>query len=126
MLKRMLVVLALCASVVSAPAMAQGRFLDFAKATAGVMVAGVAVCTVTNALHLSGLAVCTPAQRAIARPIQPAQAHLLTPQVRERLIVVERETTVRVAGARHLSDGKCVQSNGRVGVDRNGMCFVSD
>lgn len=35
-------------------------------------------------------------------------------------------TVVHVDGARHLPGGGCVQSNGRVGVVQNGMCFVPD
>ncbi len=94
-MKRALAVLALVmASVVSsAPAMAQGRLLDFGKATAGVIVFGALACTATRALLSSGLPLCTQTQRQQGVPFDGLRhGHLLTPQVRERLIVIERTT----------------------------------
>ena len=133
-MKRTIAVLAiLIASVVSsAPAVAQGKFLDFGKATAGIVVFGAVACTATRALLSSGLPFCTSAQYQQGVPFAERHMHLLTPQVQERFVIIERERVVvasrtrHITGARHNTDGTCTQSNGRKGEVRGNECFVPD
>lgn len=65
MVRKLLTVTALAWAVMVVSghdATAQGRFLDAAKATAGVIVAGSVACALTSAFIRPGFALCTPFQ----------------------------------------------------------------
>lgn len=64
--------------------------------------------------------------RATAPQQYPAAGQYARPGYAPPRVVYVPATTVVVTGARHLPNGGCVQSNGRVGVVRDGMCFVAD
>lgn len=81
MSKKLMAVLALFGAIaLPTQTSAQGNFLDFGKATAGIIVFGAAACALTSAVTNHGLAICNPHQAQYGRPIQQQQAYLLPPQ----------------------------------------------
>lgn len=80
MRKLMAVIALFGVTAVPTSASAQGNFLDFGKATAGIVVFGAVACALTRAVSNYGLSICTPSQRQYGRPIQQQQAYLLPQQ----------------------------------------------
>src|SRR3989344_4874641 len=96
-MKRILATIAICiASLIPGATLAQGNFLDFGKAAAGIVVFGAVACAATRAVFSQGLAWCTPTQYQQGVPfVAERHAHLLPPTFRAQYlgrVYVERTT----------------------------------
>lgn len=120
-MKRIIVLAAVFATVLSSSTFADefGRaFRGAAGATLGVVVVNGVTCAINP-----NLGIMCPGR---VQPQYPAGQYARPGYAPPPQVARVPATTIVVTGARHLPGGGCVQSNERVGIVKNGMCFVPD